>query len=271
MIRLVDNPAAGERLLSLAAQGCPAQGCLIASYYRGMREIGVPLEDLAFWLCEGEGSGAAVLMRLDGIFILCGEAPDIEELGEFLHFFRGGQAYMAAPKDRKLLTRLPLENSREERLLQFGRAPSIEEKVLPADERAPRPVSEGLRAVYQLIREHYGNDFSGQDEEYERWLSGIRYRQRGQGAQVYAIYEGQEPVSAASLSGTAGEYALIGSVVTRTDRREKGLGSHLVRHLCSKVRDAGRVPVLCCDEELVPFYQRLGFDESGRCIRAHIR
>jgi ribosomal protein S18 acetylase RimI-like enzyme len=79
---------------------------------------------------------------------------------------------------------------------------------------------------------------------------------------LLVLAERGETVGAVMVSRTSRSLGLYNLYVP-PDRRGRGFGSLVVSSALRTAREEGRVPVLQCDRGLVPWYFRLGFEETG--------
>lgn len=77
---------------------------------------------------------------------------------------------------------------------------------------------------------------------------------------VYYLTEGRKIVSGALATRYGSDEIYITFVSTEVSHRNKGLASEVIRHIIAS--NPGRKAVLMCEEELVEFYKKLGFDHS---------
>lgn len=266
MIRYVDSPALSERLSQLLLGEDLLHACFLATY----KNARAPGAD--FWLCEN-GAPYGALMRTDSGFIFCsGEKPDFAELREFLRFIGCRCLCARLPVLEKLAAPLSLTS--------FEHAPAMVRRggfSLSFPEREEnidiRRETENRRPVYELIDRHYeGFDNYGGGPGYDRWLSGMRLRERDGVCGVWGLYINGELVSTASIMSASERCADIGTVVTRKDCRGRGYAARLIDFLCRQLEKSGRLPVLgCANERLQGYYQRLGFTAYDRWAAAEQR
>jgi GNAT superfamily N-acetyltransferase len=78
----------------------------------------------------------------------------------------------------------------------------------------------------------------------------------------YCVYENGALVSAAATVAENEDSALLGDVFTRPDYRGKGYASACVTFACADALSRGKTPWALCENETVPFYKKLGFEET---------
>jgi len=257
----VIQAAGPERLQTLLEEGDPLYGPLLCTE----RVVAgrYPALGSRFWLClDSLCRPAAVLNgRPAGLFLLCALPPFtledelVEEAGMFLRL-NGCRTLSGS------LAALPLLCERA------GLPPPRSAPVMKTDGRAAVPDSRAVRAdedprrIFTLIG-------AGDNGGYDEWLCGLRVRAADGFCAAYAIYEDGVPVSAAMFTGADTRRAVIGGVAAAPDRRGRGYGSAIVRHLAAEARRAGKESVVACREEsLAGFYRPLGFTPCGRWYSA---
>jgi len=78
-----------------------------------------------------------------------------------------------------------------------------------------------------------------------------------------AIYHAGELIAAGGLE-PAGEYALLRSLVVRTDHRGKGLAQAITGHLLREAEAEGRAAVYLLTETAADYFSRRGFTAIAR-------
>lgn len=78
------------------------------------------------------------------------------------------------------------------------------------------------------------------------------------------IYENGALVSCGGIVASNDNYALIGNIITRKDRRKNGLASTVVKTLVNEAKKRDLIPILYCERETTGFYRKLGFFETER-------
>ena len=74
---------------------------------------------------------------------------------------------------------------------------------------------------------------------------------------IYYFTEDRKIISGAVATRYGGDEIYITFVSTARSHRNKGLSSRLIRHIVAA--NPGRRVILMCEDELVPFYEKLGF------------
>ena len=103
------------------------------------------------------------------------------------------------------------------------------------------------------------------------WYTDLSHRIRHGCARAYLMREAGRPVSTCLVSAESPLAGLISAVTTLPDCRGRGYASALLAAACADLRDAGRRPVLECREAMIPFYERLGFEEDFDVAELHMR
>ena len=71
-------------------------------------------------------------------------------------------------------------------------------------------------------------------------------------------------MSSASVSSMNEKYAVIADVFTATEYRRKGFAlACLVAAVKFSLKN-GKIPMLLCDEEMCPYYEKAGFEIYGK-------
>lgn len=81
---------------------------------------------------------------------------------------------------------------------------------------------------------------------------------------VFAVYDGTEMVSTASVSAENADYAVISDVFTRKDKRNGGLAARVLGSAVAYCLERGRTPVLLCEENMCSYYEKSGFKLYGK-------
>lgn len=79
-------------------------------------------------------------------------------------------------------------------------------------------------------------------------------------ADVFCTVDGGKVTSTAAVVAKNKKYALIGNIFTLENRRREGLAGRLINACADKCLKEGLTPVLYCEEELVPYYIKQGFE-----------
>lgn len=262
MIRFVDSEGTQKQLKAVLAGDDFLHACLLHTPYRA---LGVQKPNLAqFWVvCRADETPVGALLRQPDECILCDGGLGEEEQDEVAALLRFLDCDCLCARYELL-----------ERIYAAARLPHpVGSKILrgngAAGEKSARvrPVFEHLRPLFTLILENYGSYTTAAG--YEHWLSQQRLRMKDGVCGIYAIYEGEHPIATASFTAASGRCVDVGTVVVQKERRDRGLGRELVRHLTATAGERALEPILCCaTPELEDYYRRLGFvpyDRWGVC------
>lgn len=86
-------------------------------------------------------------------------------------------------------------------------------------------------------------------------------------SEVSLAWEGERLIGFATAVSDGALFAYVPMVEVVSDRRGEGIGTALVRFLVGRFEDLYGVD-LCCDDDVVPFYERLGFSRvNGMVLR----
>jgi len=252
MIRFLDEPA---DLLPIAARE-PALGAQLmdlAIVYHGD-----PLSAPIWLVCGGGGAplGAVGTAGKNIIVLAEGMAPDAE-LSGFVRLLAGGDAngILCGPRFAAVL-----KKQRDFR--------PVLRPVLKCSHAAEAPVC-GLPVSPPRRLEDCWGLLAAESEEFassdkETWLlcvsRGIRRRQ----TTVLMVYDGDIPVSTASIRGRTENGGIIESVVTRPDHRGLGFASAIVAMLTDTLEAEERAAyIVSADDPSERLYEKLGFEYCG--------
>ena len=74
----------------------------------------------------------------------------------------------------------------------------------------------------------------------------------------------------AGMHNPKGEWQMIFGVETLPERQGEGLATHLLKHVIEECRQQGRKGiVLTCKDELIGFYEKVGFVHEGKSASEH--
>ena len=111
-------------------------------------------------------------------------------------------------------------------------------------------------SVYNLL--------SGNGENFPQWFSVASKKINSKKAVVVYRNENSIPVSVAMATAVYKGTAIVSGVFTLLDCRKKGYASQCVSALLSELYDMGVKSVyLWCEEDIVPFYEKIGFKKDG--------
>lgn len=128
----------------------------------------------------------------------------------------------------------------------------------------PKIVSrEKLMPVYDII---FGKEFKKNNPNaFEEWYTDISHKVRHSKARIMAIYNGETPVSVALTVAESLTKAVIGSVATLHEYRNRGYASALVLALTKELKNEGKEVFLCPkNDALKAFYENIGFVDFSK-------
>lgn len=191
------------------------------------------LKELAYFLCA---AGKSVL----------GELGLLTQLNAIIHGELYSSWMVRVSKDRKdACALLPHKSA-------LG-ADGIQIQVRPADQ---------LRQVYTI---NAAADTAFTQMPYDSWLTEISHKVRHQLAQIYILYQADKPISTMGIYFQNTHTALLGGLATLPEWEKCGYGSRILQDTV----DAAIRKNLCCglftaNDQLLPFYQKNGFEPVGR-------
>ena len=115
-----------------------------------------------------------------------------------------------------------------------------------------------LRAVYDLIA-----GVLPQESDYAAWYADLNHRMRHGCARAYLLFCGGKPACACLVSAESIAAGLISGVATKSELRGRGFATHVIACVCADLADSGKISVLECMDNLLPFYENLGFEKIG--------
>ena len=229
---MIQRLTAPEQLGALPERGVMAQKirALLCAYGTGY--------DFCRFFLQGEGCFIALF---GGSAVICGASEDRGELAEFLHFSGAADILCSEECGRELCGLLPLKAERVN-LLRFCGAPSgVEVNDAPA-----------LSEVYGIISKAF-------EIEFEPWYLDMSHRVRHGVARCFTL----ESYAACVLQHDINGEALISQVATLPERRGEGLAKRLIHEVCR--RCSGSEVYVICEDRLLGFYEKLGFERVGGC------
>ncbi len=211
----------------------------------------------ALWLCYGPKYDFCrfytaeffTVCELNGSFVVCEieksdneKAPrndDFEELSEFLAFGGYGDIFCSENVGKRLQNLLCC-NCETLFLMQFtGTAEHCEVEKEP-------PLSE----VFDILKTGFEIDF-------EPWYLDMSHRVR-HGVTRFRKLGG----SVLAIQHDLSREALLSQIATLPEMRKKGYARRLIRAVCGELSQSK--VFLLCEDNLVPFYQKIGFSVVGK-------
>lgn len=204
----------------------------------------------------------AALFRLESTFFFLdlGES-DYEETAFFLnfnpYFKRLAGEYGALTKLAQLMPG-DLTLTRTNLMIYRGTGRSNNSGHAETDGRLSLCRSPDLKTVYGLIAQALP-----QEADFTAWYADLSHRIRHGCARAYLLRCEEKPVSACLISAESDRAGLISGVCTQSAYRAKGFASAMLASVCDDLASSGKIPVLECADELMSFYERLGFQKAG--------
>lgn len=243
MIRLV-GPGDDAQMIK-AVNACPVVGPTVGMCWQMNREN--PRLAYRFYLTDN-----GLFMAYGNQGFLCGTpaTPEMgEELASFMEF--GGIASLTAPRWSPNGWRVVEQN---EVLVRPAAVLLPEESPLPGLDEYPL-----LDEVLEVL-ESSEKRFSSEEIREGFKVDGNIRRNHGS-ALIYGLRKNGRLVSTAGAYAIFGSTAYIACVETLPGERRHGYAAALVRHLCRQL--AGATISLLCQPEQLPFYIKMGFEQSG--------
>lgn len=234
---------------------CSPYGARIISYH--MAYHGQKYNFLDFWIQRDEnGTPTCAFCRYYSTLIICGTASDIPEIESFVS--------MIMPTDILCEKNLSIKNC--------SAAPAGEvmictqlNSVQPFKENdfSIKKVSSdmrSLRKIYNIL--HNQADFAELLPDFEEYFLDISHRIRHGTSKIYAITDLFENyISTAAIIAISEKSAVIGSVATLADFRNKGFATALVHYATAEELKNGRT-VYLHRKNNITIYEKLGFSKT---------
>lgn len=206
-----------------------------------------------FSVYAGEG---VVIGRYYGDLVVRTEGELSEESGEELALFlraAGFNRALCSEETGRLLIRSGFKGGEPDILYRFSA-----EKVPDGDDvpdfselRRNPPYSE----VFSILRDGFPGI------EHDDWYTDMNHRVRHGTANIY-IYGG----STATVNAENERAAFVSLLATKNEAKGRGDAKKLLRALGLHYGVLGKEMLILCRRELMPFYEKTGFCESGRTI-----
>lgn len=184
-------------------------------------------------------NGGSFLAGMGESFVLCaGGGADCEELAQFLNFSGCAELLCDSECGGKINVSLGSDLSRVN-VMRYGGT------GIPCEMECSPPLSE----MYDIVGTVFGF-------EYEPWYLDMSHRVRHGVARCRKL-EGSALVIQHDINGEA----LISQVATLPAQRGRGLASGLISSVCAEL--CGREIYILCEDGLIPFYRKNGFEVCG--------
>lgn len=116
-----------------------------------------------------------------------------------------------------------------------------------------------IQEMYKLIS---GKNMLSFDDE-RRYVLRLRGVNAGLAA-VFGIKKEGKLVSCASVSSMNENYGLVADVYTDIQERGRGLAADCLTAGVNFILEKGKIPLLLCDGEMCPYYEKAGFTVYGK-------
>ncbi|HHU85154.1 MAG TPA: GNAT family N-acetyltransferase [Clostridiales bacterium] len=124
---------------------------------------------------------------------------------------------------------------------------------------AKKRANENIRDVFDVIYETEKADFSS-------WYVDISHRLRHNLCRCFSIDIENKPVSVAVTNTETPKNSVISGVATLSEYRRKGYASDVVLTITDDILKGRKSAYLCCNYDLIKFYERLGFVKTGEWV-----
>jgi ribosomal protein S18 acetylase RimI-like enzyme len=206
--------------------------------------VGVPF--FMTWIqTDKNGETTAVITSLSGdVTLSLSGKSDFEEIREFL--FAVGFSSVFFNNDYSSL--LSFENC------QTGKIMELKKRLPKSEISFDEP---DYRGVYNLI-------FEKEDVPFSDWFTDMSLRVRRKTALIHVFKDGDKTVSSVICQFVDEKSALIGSVYTKEEYRNKGIATKTVTELCAFLQQMNLSVFLCRENNKnKDFYSRIGFIDCG--------
>jgi predicted GNAT family acetyltransferase len=199
-----------------------------------------------------EHDGGCVIARLDNSFyIYVPQGADYEELAAFFRAADGALTISGqADTIRKIVNfvKSPL-NITYSNIVARANIEIYNKSDIEID------TDPKLDIIYEVLKSCEKANFTV--GEFDNWYVDISHRIRHGCGRAYLINCGQ---AACCLISAQSDFAgLISGVAVKPQFRAKGYATALVNRACADLHQSGRIPVLECSDDMLPFYKKMGF------------
>ncbi len=129
---------------------------------------------------------------------------------------------------------------------------------------APKGSAEAVegRSIQEIYKLMSGKNTLSFDDE-RRYVLRLRAVNAGLAA-VFGIKKEGKLVSCTSVSSMNENYGLIADVYTESQERGKGFAADCLMAGVNFILEKGKLPLLLCDGEMCPYYEKAGFTVYGK-------
>ena len=207
-----------------------------------LNAYGLYSNGVTFWYAENEnGLMTAACGMLDGVFSVCKtENADEEELRLFAETVGAAEFSVDEYKNRYILKFIKTDDNKK-----------------TVDKTAAESVTgENLKDIFPVIFESDGN----RSLYFEKWYSDASHKIRHGFIHGKCVCFGGKCVSAALTSGETDILAVISSVATLENYRNRGFGADVVTALAESLDKLNKkVYLMTDDEKTMKWYLKIGF------------
>lgn len=111
--------------------------------------------------------------------------------------------------------------------------------------------------VYDILKDGFGIDFDG-------WYTDTCHNVRHGISEIYTL----EDIATATKMFSIDGIALISLVAVKNEYKGKNYGRRIVEAVAERLSPENRVFVIC-EKELVPFYEKCGFEKTAECYNKY--
>lgn len=194
--------------------------------------------DFCSFFRQGESRYVTVF---GGAAVICGDYGNVQELADFLVLNSVVDIFCSSECGDALCALIPFAIEKVNIMNFCGVATFSQINDKPA-----------LSDVYEIVSK-------GFDIEFEPWYLDMSHRVRHGVSTCFVL----ENSSACVLQHDINGEALISQVATFPEYRGKGLAGKLIKEVCRRCEDS-EVFVIC-EDQLLGFYKKLGFEKCGEC------
>ena len=129
------------------------------------------------------------------------------------------------------------------------------EELVPFEDITVNPA---LDQVFPIIKDGFP------DVEYDGWYTDMSHKVRHGIAEIY-LYNGATVTAAADMNGAV--YLTL--LASAKEARGSGAAKNMLRAIGAQFEKQGKEACILCREELVPFYNKAGFEVSAKAMTVY--